>query len=140
MRTKSRIKVEAPPGQHVPGWFLTQLERIDPRCRVVYNSEIRCWEIWKDIDVYHEKARGDRRHQVVPMLRAVFDRLDQKAIDNLDARRQIGLKYLDKPGRYWAQIEAEHKANLAKEKDRAWDIIVDGAMTMHRIETSRSFS
>jgi hypothetical protein len=129
-----------PPGVHLPEWFVRELARLDRNLYLSWNIDSQCWEIWKDLEVYTFDEKGKKRHQVIPFCRAVFERLDQSALDNLNMRRKLGERLMDRPGAYLRYLKEDERRAKAKEKELALDMQVEGFMKMHRLNTSKTFS
>jgi hypothetical protein len=74
--------------------------------------------------------------RTVPLVRAVFDELDQRAIDNLRYRRWVGQRYLGNPEAYLRWLKQEELEAKAKEKEIARDMMAEGFMKAYKMQRS----
>lgn len=123
-----------------PRFFLREFRSFWPEHYLVYNVEIHLWEIWKDLDVVEPDEHGCMRKTQVPVCRAVFDSLDQRALDNLHQRRRVGLSHMNSPQAYLRWLKQGEMEAKAKIRQRNIEMMAEGLTKMHRMETTRTFS
>lgn len=123
-----------------PQFFLREFRSFWPEHYLVYNSQVHVWEIWKDLDVVEPDEHGRMRKTQVPVCRAVFDSLDQRALDNLHRRRRVGLRHMHSPQAYLRWLRQEEMESKAKLRQRNLEMMAEGLTKMHRLETTRTFS
>ena len=123
-----------------PGFFLKEFQSYWPEHYLKYNSELRLWEVWKDLDVIEPDDHGKLKKMKVPVCRAVFESLDQRALDNLRYRRWVGLHYMYSSAAYLRWLKQEELETKAKKRQRNHAMIAEGLTWMRRMETTRTFS
>jgi hypothetical protein len=112
-----------------PAFFVREINDIAPDCYLKFNSDLRTWQVWKDLDVFSDTdENGTRQHQKMSIVRAVFEALDQRALDNLRYRRWVGNRYMKDSQTYLRWLKKEEREAKAKEKEIALDMITEGLM------------
>jgi hypothetical protein len=123
-----------------PIFFLREFYSTWPDHYIVFNAELRVWEVWKDLVVLEPDEHGKLEKRTVPICRAVFDSLDQRALDNLRHRRWVGLNYMHSQKAYLGWLRKEEVEAKAKKRERNIEMMAEGLTKMHRMETTRTFS
>jgi hypothetical protein len=132
---------EIPAGVAMPPYFfLEEFRSTWPEHYIVRNAELRIWEVWKDLVVLEPDEHGRLEKRTVPICRAVFDVLDQRAIDNLRHRRWVGLNYMHSQKAYLGWLRKEELEAKAKKRQRNIEMMAEGLIKMRRMETTRTFS
>jgi hypothetical protein len=143
---------------YVPKWFLRELKIIDPTYFVTWNDEYQYFEIRKKMNMEKivevpgkeilsgEELHGLRRPQLLKITMrnptvAVFKILNDQALIDMRKRKYIGLKFQrnNDPLAYLKWIMAQNKEAKAKKEEIAHEMITDGIMKMHKLETSKTF-
>ena len=123
-----------------PRFFLETFRSYWPEHYLVYNVEIHCWEIWKDLDVIEPDEHGRLRKTQVPIIRGVFESLDQRALDNLRYRRWVGLHFMHNSAAYLRWLKQEEIEAKARRRQRNIEMMAEGFQWARRLETTRTFS
>ena len=109
-------------------WVLRELHEVAPDAYLQYNAALRTWEVMKDLITADQDEHGVVRKTTVPTVRAVFQELDQRAIDNLRYRRWVGLRLQGNPQAYFRWLMQEHEEAKAKEREIAREMMAEGFM------------
>lgn len=108
--------------------YLRDFQSVAPDAYLQYNAALRTWEVMKDLVTADQDEHGVVRKTTVPTVRAVFQEIDQRAIDNLRYRRWVGLRLQGNPQAYFRWLMQEHEEAKAKEKELARDMMAEGFM------------
>lgn len=118
---------------------LRDLREIAPDAYLQYNSALRCWEVMKDLIIADQDEHGVVRKATLPVIRAVFEDFNQRAIDNLRYRRWVGLNFNKNRETYTRWLLEEHKQSKAIEKDRAADMLTRGLMAWWKTSRQKTY-
>jgi len=122
-------------------FFVREINDIAPDCYLKYNVELRVWEIWKDLDVFwDDQWDGKKNHQRMSIIRAVFEALDQRALDNLRYRRWVGNRFMKDSQTYLRWLKKEEKEAKEKEKTIAVDMMAEGFMKAYESSRRKYFT
>lgn len=107
--------------------FIREINDIAPDCYLKFNSGLRVWEVWKDLDVFwDDQWDGHHNHQRLSIVRGVFPALDQRMLDNLRFRRWVGNRYMKDSQTYLRWLKKEEREAKAKEHEIALEMISEG--------------
>ena len=128
-----------------PAGFLKQLDCIDPTYFVYFNEEYGYWEIKKKMD-FDRKIDEDaaRNRQIRARAKdptvGVFFRLNDDALLDLRKRKYLGLKHhrANREDDYLNWIISQNREAKAKKRQMALEMMAEGMMKMHRMETSHT--
>lgn len=114
--------------------FLKDLKIIDPTYYPVWNEKYQYWEIKRHFEVY-------RRGIIIqnPTV-ATFRYLNDNALDSMRKRKQIGLKYAERPGGWLNEIVANNKNSRIQKKAIAHDMMAEGLMWGYNLGKRKIFT
>jgi len=135
------IRGDVPAGVVRPSTgYLRALHTIASDAYLRYNNALRCWEVWKDLVTTDEDDHGVVTKRTVPLLRAVFNEINERALDNLRFRRWVGDHFSKDRETYLRWLLQESQEARAIEKQRTIDRIAEEAVKTYKIERSHSIN
>jgi len=132
------VRGEIPPDVSLPlPGILRDFRSVAPDAYLRYNKVLRCWEVMKDL-IWVVTEHDVEIKRTIPVVRAAFDELNQRAIDNLRYRRWVGQRYMGNPEAYLRWLKQEELDAKAKEREIARDMMAEGFMKAYRMDKSHT--
>lgn len=116
-------------------WFERELQIIDDTYFVVFNKTYQYYEIKKQMNV----VRNGELVVVRPTL-AVFRRLNDRALDNLRARKFEGRKYSGDPKKYLNYLNSLNVESKKEKKELAMEMMAEGYVRIHNLDRRTIFT
>lgn len=116
-------------------WFERELAIIDNTYFVVFNKKYQYYEIKKQMNVV---KNGDL--VVVKPTLAVFRKLNDRALNNLRARKQMGIRYSGDPKKYLNYLNSLNKESKKSKRNLAMEMMAEGYVRIHQLERRKIFT
>lgn len=127
---------------HVPAWFKKELRWLDPTYYITLDESCGDYEIRKDVTFAIPGPEGKTKWFTESKILALFKKLDDSAMADLRFRKWLGRRYeVPNKSKQWLEmIIKRDKEMKAKKKAEAQEMIAEGLMKMHRMETTKTFT
>lgn len=124
----------------IPTFFLRELKIIDPTYYVVYNPEIRTFDIMQDIKELVRRKDGSYTWAKTSLLLAFFKHPNDQALTELRRRKRLGinLNLIEHPRRYETWVKRINAENRAKKSIIGVEMIAEGYRRIHKHRTSKT--
>ncbi len=122
----------------IPNFFLRELKIIDPTYYVVYDPEIRTFDIMQDIKERVRRKDGSYEWTITSLLLDFFNHPNDEALTRLRWRKRLGIRLnlIEHPKRHMAWIKRINAENKARKSKLAIDMIAEGYKKIHQHNTS----
>lgn len=124
----------------IPGWFLRELEYIDPSYRVIYFDDYDYFQVYTVVKYVLENEEGIKKeHRCVPL--ATYTYLNDAALEDLRRRKQIGIRFQRtyNPDAYLNWIASMNRDAKAKARERAVEMMAEGFIKMEKVEKTKLY-
>lgn len=124
----------------IPNWWMEALAHIDPTYYPVYHQEYDYFTIMKKVVYFYEEGGKLRKVERESPL-ATFRNLNDAALDNLRARKEVGRKFerSSNPTAYLDWIVGEGREAKKKAIELSLEMQAEGYMKMYKMEHSKTF-
>jgi hypothetical protein len=123
----------------VPDWFCKELSFIDPRYYVVKNADTDLFEIKMRLDFARKLDPSHFVRMRNPTI-AVFDRLNDTALNSLRRRRRKALERMGGPEGELREIVSRNKEAKQKRVEYGQDQMAEGFMEDYRFNRKHTIS